>query len=100
MSGAAGLDLRYPIGGLFVVLGVILAGYGVAVGAPAPTTLLPTPTNINLWWGVIMLGTGVLFLLLAWRAGRAGHPSGMHPTAESPEGRLIEAIEHREGLER
>ena len=30
MSGAGGLDIRLPIGGLFVVLGLVLVGYGVA----------------------------------------------------------------------
>ena len=95
MSGAASLDLRYPIGGLFVVLGVILVGVGVADGAPAPTALLPTPTNINLQWGVVMLVTGVVFLLLAARAGRA---AAMQPAMSTPEGRATEEREHRRGL--
>ena len=30
MSGAGGLDIRLPIGGLFTLLGLMLAGYGVA----------------------------------------------------------------------
>ena len=29
MSGGAGMDLRLPIGGLFVVLGAILGVYGL-----------------------------------------------------------------------
>ena len=35
MSGADGLDIRLPIGGLFTVLGLILAGYGLATAADA-----------------------------------------------------------------
>ena len=30
MSGVIGLDIRFSIGGLFTVLGLLLAGYGVA----------------------------------------------------------------------
>ena len=100
MSGAAGLDLRYPIGGLFVVLGVILAGYGAATGGDAAMYAPSGGVNLNLWWGLVMLATGLLFLALAWRGGRTGRPSGMHPAETSPEGRTIEAIERREGLER
>lgn len=96
MSGAAALDLRYPIGGLFVVLGVILAGYGVANGAPAPSPLLPAPSNINLEWGIVMLVTGIGFLLLAARAGRS---AAMRPAETTPKGRATEAREHRTGLE-
>ena len=35
MSGAEGLDIRLPIGGLFAVLGLMLAGYGLATGGDA-----------------------------------------------------------------
>lgn len=32
MSGATGLDIRLPIGGLFTVLGLLVGGYGLATG--------------------------------------------------------------------
>ena len=32
MSAAGNLDIRLPIGGLFTVLGLLLAGYGLATG--------------------------------------------------------------------
>ena len=35
MSGAGDLDLRTPIGALFVMLGVILMGYGIATNGDA-----------------------------------------------------------------
>ena len=35
MSGESSLDLRLPIGGLFAVLGVMLASYGLATAGNA-----------------------------------------------------------------
>ncbi len=71
MSGASGLDLRYPIGGLFAALGVMLAVYG---GATASNTAMYAKSgglNINLWWGVVLLVTGLVFLMLARNGSRA-----------------------------
>ena len=70
MSGAAGLDVRYPIGGLFVVLGLILAGYGVATGNDAGLYARSSGVNVNLWWGLVLLACGALLLWLGWRAQR------------------------------
>ena len=67
MSAAGNLDLRLPIGGLFVILGVILAGYGLATAGNAAMYANTGGLNINLWWGVIMLLTGLGFLWLARR---------------------------------
>ena len=39
MSSAENLDIRAPLGGLFALLGVMLAGYGLFAsgsGGPAP----------------------------------------------------------------
>jgi hypothetical protein len=74
MSDAiAGLDLRVPIGGLFVALGVLLAGYGLFTADDTARYVKSGGININLWWGVAMLVTGALFLLFARRgAARAG----------------------------
>ena len=100
MSGVGGLDLRFPIGGLFTVLGLVLGGYGIATAGNAGMYQQSTGLNLNLIWGAVMLVFGVLFLLGAMRAARTHHPAGVHPTAESPEGRATEAREHDLGLER
>ena len=71
MSAAASLDLRLPIGGLFVILGVLLMGYGVATASNTAQYVQSGGLNINLWWGLVMFVTGVLFLLLARRGSRA-----------------------------
>lgn len=72
MSGAASLDLRYPIGLLFVVLGVILAGYGAATNGNVELYARTGYLNVNLWWGAVMVVTGLVFLGLAWRGRRRG----------------------------
>jgi hypothetical protein len=74
MSGAGAMDLRYPIGGLFVVLGVILAGFGIITRDNAVMYAPSGNLNINLVWGVVMIVFGAFFLLLASRASR--RPSG------------------------
>ena len=96
MSGAGGLDIRVPIGGLFVVLGLVLVGYGVATNGDTAQYERSLSVNINLWWGLVMLGFGALMLLLARRSGR---DASAHPAPETPEGRETENREHRLGLE-
>ncbi|MDF1501773.1 hypothetical protein [Roseisolibacter sp. H3M3-2] len=92
MSGAATLDLRYPIGGLFVVLGALLAGYGAMTNGDAVMYGRSTGVNVNLWWGLVMLVTGVLFLWLARR--------GSGPPTRSAEGLATERREEDLGLEK
>ena len=97
MTGAAGLDIRVPIGGLFTVLGLMLAGYGVATRGDPSRYAQSLSVNLNLWWGLVMLLFGIV-LLSASRHGR--RPAAAGPAAQSPEGRATEAREHRTGLER
>jgi hypothetical protein len=97
MSGAGGLDIRLPIGGLFVVLGLILVGYGIVTNADAEQYARSMSVNINLWWGLVMLVFGGLMLLLARSSRR---DASAHPAAETAGGRDTEEREHRLGLER
>jgi hypothetical protein len=96
MSGPMGLDVRYPLGGMFTLIGALLTGFGVATGGDAAVYQRSLGINVNLWWGLVMLLFGVTLLVLARRGRRA---AGVHPTAQSPEGRATEARERREGLE-
>lgn len=70
MSEGGGLDLRYPIGGLFAVLGLMLVAFGLATGGNAEMYARAAAVNINLWWGVVMLAFGAFMWSLAARAGR------------------------------
>jgi hypothetical protein len=64
-----GLDIRWPIGLMFTLIGVLLTGFG-ATQASASTSL---DININLIWGVVLLIFGALMLLGAV-AGRKNNP--------------------------
>jgi hypothetical protein len=61
-----GLDLRLPIGILFLGYGLLLAVYGVA--RPQPVLGI----NVNLVWGVVLAVFGAAMLALAWRARKRG----------------------------
>ena len=67
MSSMEGLDIRAPIGGLFTLLGVMLVGYGLVAGSPNAASGAPE-TNVNLWWGLVMVLIGVIMLFMARRA--------------------------------
>ena len=99
MSGAASLDLRLPIGGLFTALGVVIGTYGLVTnGSSIYETSLNI--NINLWWGIIMLIVGLIMLAMGMRATKRQHPSGPVQAGDSPMGRATERREHATGLER
>ena len=63
------LDLRLPSGSFFVLLGVIVLVYGLAV--PDAHAAL-TEANVDLYCGASMLVFGGFLLLLAFRAARRG----------------------------
>ena len=67
MSSMEGLDIRAPIGGLFSLLGLMLAGYGMVAGSRTTSDVAPV-TNVNLWWGLVMLLFGIIMLVLSRRA--------------------------------
>ncbi len=70
MSGAGGLDLRYPIGGLFAALGVLLVAFGAFTSSNAEMYVKSGGVNINLIWGAVMLVTGLVFIVLARNGSR------------------------------
>ena len=61
------LDLRFPTGAFFGMVGILL----VAMGLLAPETRAPlTAANVNLYCGLVMLAFGGVMLGLALRARR------------------------------
>lgn len=75
-----GLDIRLPIGGLFAVLGALLAAYG----------LLSNPTlyqhslgiNVNLDWGLVMLAFGLVMIILGRRGSLRKNPEAQSEAAD------------------
>ena len=80
MSAESELDIRWPIGLLFTLMGVLVAVYGLI--APARTVYRPLdrsvelPINLNLWWGLVMLAFGVVMVIGAVRSNRNSNPEG------------------------
>ena len=59
------LDIRVPIGLLFITLGALLVGQGL-FGDPA-IYRRSLDVNINLWWGLVLLAFGGLMFFAGWR---------------------------------
>ena len=58
-----GLDIRWPIGLMFSIVGLLLAGYGLVTGGEIYKCSLSI--NINLIWGGVLLVFGGVMLTLA-----------------------------------
>ena len=65
-----GLDIRWPIGLMFSLIGVLITGYGVFNRVAAVTKVQGQEVNIDLIWGVVLLVFGVLMLVGAVRGGK------------------------------
>jgi hypothetical protein len=65
-----GLDIRWPIGLMFTLIGALLAVFGLAKGAESTSLGI----NINLIWGVVLLVFGVCMLFGAI-SGKKNPPS-------------------------
>lgn len=62
LGGRKRLDIRLPLGLLFMVCGLLLAGFGLMSHQELYERSLGI--NINLWWGAVMLlFGGALFVL-------------------------------------
>jgi hypothetical protein len=56
------LDVRLPIGGLFLILGLLIGGYGLWAG------LGTSAGRLDATWGAIMAVFGALTTYFGWRA--------------------------------
>ncbi len=61
-----GLDIRIPLGLLFLITGGIMAGYGLLTrGGELYARSLGV--NLNLWWGAAMFVFGLVIFLVGRR---------------------------------
>ncbi len=79
-----GLDLRWPIGLMFMLLGALLAIYGIATAGDAMYGR-SLGYNVNLIWGAALwvFGTSVLLFLLLGRRRAASAGAGGPAAARS-----------------
>lgn len=61
-----GLDIRYPIGFLFSLVGIMLTVYGLVTSSNVELYERSLGININIWTGLGMLVFGVFMLALAY----------------------------------
>ena len=64
------LDLRLPIGLMFSAFGVMLTGYGFVSDRAIYARSLGV--NVNLWWGLVLIGFGLTMLGLVARSRARG----------------------------
>ena len=62
-----GLDIRWPIGLMFTLIGALLTGYGTLKAAAS----MSLGININLMWGLVLLVFGAFMLFGAWRGSQS-----------------------------
>lgn len=61
------VDIRIPIGLLFVVLGLLLAIFGMFTINDAEMYARSLGKNVNLWTGLLMLSFGGIMLIFSLR---------------------------------
>ena len=65
-----GLDIRWPIGLMFTLIGALLALNGILTGSNTEMYARSLGININLIWGIVLLVFGTLMLFGAVRGGK------------------------------
>jgi hypothetical protein len=63
------LDIRLPLGLLFMVFGLLLSGFGLISDKALYQRSLSV--NVNLWWGLAMLAFGLIMFGLGRRSNHA-----------------------------
>ncbi|MGA2867173.1 MAG: hypothetical protein ABSF95_22070 [Verrucomicrobiota bacterium] len=66
-----GLDIRWPIGLMFTLIGAMLVLYGLFTGSDTELYQRSLAINVNLRWGLVLLAFGATVLTLAWRGKKA-----------------------------
>jgi len=77
-----GFDIRWPIGMMFSVFGLLVGGYGAATQGDQMYARHSLGINVNLWWGIAMLLFGVAMLLLARRGAAAARSANQMLNSE------------------
>lgn len=62
-----GIDIKFPIGLMFSILGLLLTVYGLFTRGDTVLYSRSLGINVNLWCGLGMLVFGSIMLLLAWK---------------------------------
>ncbi|MBI4408202.1 MAG: hypothetical protein HY561_00745 [Gemmatimonadetes bacterium] len=77
-----GLDIRLPIGLMFSLLGSVLAAFGLWSDRTIYARSLGY--NVNLWWGLVLLAFGLVFIYFGRRGTRALRSAAHSAAMTSP----------------
>jgi hypothetical protein len=66
-----GIDIKFPIGLMFTLLGLLLSCYGLFTRAEVSMYTPSLGINVNLWSGSGMLAFGLLMLFFSYRSKRS-----------------------------
>jgi FtsH-binding integral membrane protein len=69
-----GLDIRWPIGLMFSLIGAMLTGYGLFNRVAAVTKINGDEISIDLIWGIVLLVFGA-FMLFGAITGKKNPPA-------------------------
>ena len=76
-----GIDIRLPLGILFLLLGLTLVAYG-ALSDPS-LYQQSLGINVNLYWGVVLLIFGAMMFILSRRAAASPETIPQSPRSSS-----------------
>ena len=80
------LDIRVPIGLLFLSLGGLLTGFGIVTNFTNPGMYaMSLNVNINLWWGLVMIAFGAAMFYYGRRGAAAAALAAANPTPDAQE---------------
>jgi protein-S-isoprenylcysteine O-methyltransferase Ste14 len=79
-----GLDLRWPIGLMFSLIGALLVVYGLMTNSNQEIYARSLGLNINLYWGILLLVFGAAMLTMAWRGGRKAAADSVSKDSRKP----------------
>jgi hypothetical protein len=74
-----GLDLRWPIGLMFSLIGAMLVIYGLIINSSPQAYERSLGINIDLYWGLLLLVFGGAMLTMAWKGSREASEDDQRP---------------------
>ena len=80
-----GLDIRWPIGLMFTLIGALLVLCGLITGSNTEMYKRSLDININLYWGLLLLVFGGTMLALAWRDSKQSSGSNAGAPRSKPQ---------------
>jgi hypothetical protein len=83
-----GLDIRWPIGLLFSLVGAMMVVWGFMTNSDTELYKRSLGINVNLYWGLVLLVFGGSMLMLAWRGSKKVQPPETQEKPAKPEQEL------------